>query len=580
MEDEDLLEGIPPEQQAIQTSSPPGDGLTPVVLLKATPENKKRVQMDPDRFMPYMAPDPQTSSVLVVGTGHSVTQVFKNMTNLLPNGPYKVKGRDNQVLIRNSKTQGKTLFTYTYHGGKGELLEFSIDTNFSTKAKRKAIKTSTVDGKTKAITTTLDGVIQDTNSMYQQGRIKWGGFGNFTGVGTGSIAQSIAYMSEAYTRVKNAKPPEGLLKDDKQFLYKGRPVYNAQSYNEAYKNSTQASIMEQRAAQSLDDITIEMQQEYIKQLKAKFERAKNPKTPEDLELAMKGMSTLDDYVYTKKVKVRKCVRPEDYSSKGKNQQKRNKNAPIGPDFGNPYTPHPVNPMGSGGNAAVAADLQNIQAWQEGFDNVLQNDSWTVAIPNPKDKYGGYKIGNRVFVVQEEEVTIHIPGAKMLAAFPYTTPQSRQNQLVEGASNTIKATARVIGNPLLQDGQNVEVKGVSSRYSGVWHTTKVTHTIDTSGYHCEVEFQQRVTPVVHYAVKQTLSAQRLHADIQAIAKKSVGSGAYLIGEQVLSRVEAVKRTLAPGETYLIQQEKGNPRKFKVLKAGDDYQPSDHLSPKPL
>jgi len=51
---------------------------------------------------------------------------------------------------------------------------------------------------------------------------------------------------------------------------------------------------------------------------------------------------------------------------------------------------------------------------------------------------------------------------------------------------IEATGSCVGDPSLQAKRLIEIAGVGKRYSGNYYVTKVTHTLDDSGYICEFE----------------------------------------------------------------------------------------------
>lgn len=66
----------------------------------------------------------------------------------------------------------------------------------------------------------------------------------------------------------------------------------------------------------------------------------------------------------------------------------------------------------------------------------------------------------------------------------------QALLAERAYRFLTAHGKAIGLPDLRPGLNVEIAGVGRRFSGTYHVTKVTHTINEQGYLTEFDASRR------------------------------------------------------------------------------------------
>lgn len=78
---------------------------------------------------------------------------------------------------------------------------------------------------------------------------------------------------------------------------------------------------------------------------------------------------------------------------------------------------------------------------------------------------------------------------------HETPRSNQMQKAaeakfkEAELKMIEATAVTIGLPQLKAKQNIEIKGVGRKFSGIYYCQSVRHSIDSSGYSCELKLKK-------------------------------------------------------------------------------------------
>jgi uncharacterized protein len=65
----------------------------------------------------------------------------------------------------------------------------------------------------------------------------------------------------------------------------------------------------------------------------------------------------------------------------------------------------------------------------------------------------------------------------------------QSLLREKAYDYITGTGQCIGLPDLRPGDNVELTGLGSRFSGTYYVKKVEHSLGSSGYHTQFDVRK-------------------------------------------------------------------------------------------
>ena len=96
---------------------------------------------------------------------------------------------------------------------------------------------------------------------------------------------------------------------------------------------------------------------------------------------------------------------------------------------------------------------------------------------------------------EEQESGHIaPTASRTEGFheePAQEPaqDEAEGKFKEASMRQVEATALTIGIPVLKAKQNIEVKGVGRKFSGVYYVQGVRHEIGESGYSCELKLKR-------------------------------------------------------------------------------------------
>lgn len=531
---------IPPQYQSIQ---PPkenlDDGLTPVTYIDYTPENSKLTIKDPENFMLTFKRKLSPSSVIISGHNTSIYNQLNELGKNLMNGPYKLSGRDNKLVLHNSKANKKTVHSYVWAGGDGELLEFELECEYSTSVVE-ASKSADIDPDDKSLVTDVVQTVSNTNAMYDEGRIKW--FNRMS-----EAAKGIKMPSDN-TRVNPGVKPLPFLvasdPDTKEPLWKQRS-------KEAYDNTESATkdIGENYQISEYDS------SQYWENLQKKFESIKDPQTEGDLNTMLRNLNELDPYIIKKKVYIKTQLNPLSFT--------KSSVRPSSEVYGYSQMKSPQQ-----------ARDELAKKWKKGYKHLLEDPTITI-IPKVEGRdFGGYRQGTDIIeVIQEKEVTIPVPGIRVLASTHFKNANFvMANDLINLTKSSIKATAKALGKPSLEEGMNIEIKNVGSRYSGVWHITSIEHIIDDQGYTCDMEFTQKVLPIAKNIISSKVNTQKIFAEINKVAKESLKTKAYSATSEISKAfLEWRKDHGEPDAQYLLVQDKKNPRKATVYKAGSDFVP---------
>jgi len=70
-----------------------------------------------------------------------------------------------------------------------------------------------------------------------------------------------------------------------------------------------------------------------------------------------------------------------------------------------------------------------------------------------------------------------------------TQPAAEQAFVTGELRHVTAEATTIGLPTLRAKQNIEMRGVGRKFSGVYYVEAVRHRIDSGGYSCELTLRR-------------------------------------------------------------------------------------------
>lgn len=79
---------------------------------------------------------------------------------------------------------------------------------------------------------------------------------------------------------------------------------------------------------------------------------------------------------------------------------------------------------------------------------------------------------------------------------------------------IQATIRVVGNPILETGMQIDLQNVGKKYSGIWYIHTVSHSLEFGqGYICDVELSKQLPKANSEAVGSMINTQAYTLDDQ-------------------------------------------------------------------
>ena len=476
-----------------------------VKILEATPENQQLTKDLPNDYKLIDIIQHKATNVLLLGTPRNRFQQVQQLANRLKKGPYYINGSGGKLTVENQRLNRPVSKTYTYAGGNGELLEFTVKSKF-TKTSVEIGKTSDIDPNDKKAktTTTQIGIDQNSESadLYMHWWSSWGNPANPT---TG-FDNRYPYSLQPQDRYSNYP----VIKDDGKFtpnLVEQKKINNLEKTTSQVPieaddlpiyNSREDALVATAANVKLSK---EEYKAFIDNLKQEFEKkTKNPKSGEETAEAVSFMNTLSNYTVTRKVTIKKKVNPIDYDPlKATNN--------VGSTY-NQNTAYGV----------YGQDLPRIQ-WQRGYDYLKNQKGITILETNIEvNKHIPEK--NTVTLLEEIELEIPINGARTLAS-DYTEYADlfMGNDIEEVVRNQLTATAVFVGDPFLEKSQNLEIQNISDKYSGVWYIKSVTHQFDTgSGYLCNVKFIKKDTVVSKNVIKASMAMMNAMANINKVAKE--------------------------------------------------------------
>lgn len=73
----------------------------------------------------------------------------------------------------------------------------------------------------------------------------------------------------------------------------------------------------------------------------------------------------------------------------------------------------------------------------------------------------------------------------------TAPRRLISELIPKLNKRITASGSTLGDPGIQAGKVLRIKGVGVQFGGLWRVTEATHTIDRDGYHTHFEARKEI-----------------------------------------------------------------------------------------
>jgi hypothetical protein len=71
------------------------------------------------------------------------------------------------------------------------------------------------------------------------------------------------------------------------------------------------------------------------------------------------------------------------------------------------------------------------------------------------------------------------------------PGKLVSELIPKLNKRLTATGATLGDPTIQAGKVLRIKGVGEQFGGLWRVTEATHTLDHSGYRTNFELRKEI-----------------------------------------------------------------------------------------
>ena len=507
------------------------------------PITKKLTIKDPDNFRKVYLKEETGSGALLVGTSRSKYYQLADIARGLSNGPYFMDSRDDQIIIHNQEVKRDIVKVYTYAGGYGELIEFTISSKF-VKSSVEVKQSNQLDPDTKSLDTVMVQGVVDPDHGNADGidtYLVWPDRGTmFWNPGPGSVKNAPIEAANA--------PLMGQPSKQKGHLMEYHPRNNNQTptvkatQEKPYKNYFSSISEAQKWFNSHPQVNQSEIDEWFANWQRDFE-SKRSSSANNLENLARNLDRIPPFVIKRKISIQAEVNLQAIGSNrgligsaiSDDQSEAFKNDILtGQVDLSSYSDYQFQSTSIGGyvtktfptnpNPIVrSAYIKNAEAMlmKGGFSvmEVSRNEGETDA------QYRHRKAENRLVSI-ETEIEIQLDGVDVAAgADSINIPGSLGNDIIQKVTDSVKAEATVIGDPVIESSMNIQIQNVSEKYSGLWYTKRVTHTINKSGYLTKIEFVQRTVPISQVTVKSTLSKKDYARQLQTAFKQAQESQSY-------------------------------------------------------
>lgn len=526
----------------------------------------------PEYFMKVAIPNKKKSNVLVFeGTRNNRWGQIKDLAragNVKGQGPLIADSEDGKVVLHPQRRNYPVVKVYTYANGNGELLSFSVNSKY-TKNSVELGKTSGIDPKTKEVKTTLTQFgIDDTEGnidghfifpkYWLKGIQGYQGGNLIYGNGQDNNIGNWGYNQEPFSTIRNKPGDNTKLKEGYRGLLQSTLPSVKKNYKEFWEaqESKQDSTSDVKTFSSKEDamsyyqnealthgLTEEDYRKFFLDMQKTFDSYKNVTNPQEYARSLHDMNNLDTNILKRKVKIRQWVNPYYYN--------------VSSDtFGDTYS-------------------NDFKSWDEAYNYLKTNGKFQILdeeVSEPRNISSSLYANRRyaysqkkVLVEQELELEIPINGHRALANMDTSSDLKLGNDIEETISNQVKATATVVGDPSLRSSINIQIQNVSSKYSGIWYTKKVTHKFDSmNGYTCDIEFVPRTLTMSKSIIRATRVPASMLKKFSAEAKEFIDSGAMKAREDAIEFAKE-QNMLNKETSYFVQREQNS---YKVYKANSD------------
>ena len=506
-------------------------GTVGVEILKYSPEGEMLVNRLPEQYRVENLKSKRATTTILIGTSNNLWGQLQQLGKSTKGGPYYMDGRDGKLTIHNQKKSSPVFAAYTYAGGNGELLEFHVQSSY-VKSAVEVSRNTEIDGDTKNMNTTVvQGMVEpdqgNVDAYYQ-----WSSPNkqNFTFGYTGAI---LGHHLNTFKGSLSEDPYSTI--DTTQDIFdpitKGAAVFNGKGEAVSYLKSNPRLTKEERDAWL--NTMAQKHKAYTGQVH----------TIGTLENALKEGFEWEPCVIKRKAFVRHQVNPIDY---------------------NPTVTK---------NRINTTSFQ--QRWNAGYSYLKKNPNFLITSAKPTG------VGGLVEVIEYMELEIPLEGVRVLADTPnFDIPEFFSNDISENLTNQVKANARVLGRPGIESSMNIEIRNVSSKYSGIWYSKKAIHRINIgTGYTVDIEFTQRDTPISTVTITKEMATQKATVDINRAAKEALRTGSYKWSSDFKGSIKDWVKSKWPDKSHLIVMNPDDPSQYSVYVSDKDFA-TEYQEGKPL
>lgn len=492
-------------------------------------------------------------SILVTNSApNNMWGQLNSLARQLPGGPFYMDGRDGSLVIHNGMHTRPVSLKYTYLGGKGELLDFQINSKFIRSAVE-VVSGADIDPDSKDLVSTVVQGIPDRTLVNPD--IYYAGWES-TPEATDS-SKSSSNSQGGYDQYHNVSGTNN---------WTNLQYGTGDLYTDGYRKGSLRMVPKTYASDPTvylekGQITEEEKEQWLRETFQEWDRTVNSGS-------ISTQQELQDYIhngfYLKPLKVKR-VKIIDIVAYDKGASASTYNT-DGLDIGYYYE----NTIDKRISKLLGDTVEILSTTRIGYPRgqINTNEFPTYGYSGqryydtPSNSAAVYRV-----VYQEEE---SIDGVRVLNDITDFTSILQTNDVQENLSNQIQATATVLGRPSLESSMNVEVNNVA-KFSGIWYTKKVIHRINTSnGYTSEIEFVQRSSNVVETIIskRQALSdiSQQLNKDVA----KSIEAGTWQRTQPEF--IQEVISGLEKSPTFWIDQSSllvsPNPGGYTVVSSDKD------------
>lgn len=478
---------------------------------------KTYLEKEPDLYKQIVIERKVANISAFIGTPKNKYGQFKQFTKSLPSeDPMYMDGRDGKLTIHNRQYDRPITKTYTYFGGNGELLSFEVESKTNRTSTSVAQSSDiTPDKNMDNVTVQAHEITDETKGeegkviLYQGEEESWfKKLLNLLYYGTSSSMFEVFSGRRKLGKAESKYGGTSSIEHTQQYwnnnISQSNLYYANQYYGEAINPLlSNNNLNDYKSFDSTEDaiqyynsnpgITSEELENYIKETQRvynsrdKFYQGAKNLTDQELGDILHNLDKFPPFKFKRKFLLRLYI--------------------------DPRNPNPQ-----------ALEIVNNKTFGMSFLDYLntRGDMAVISVNNATDGEIKYYTYNTVRLVEQE---FTIDGVKALTSeVKLNSKFSMGNDVINSVINRVEATARVVGDPIIESSMNINILNVSKRFSGVWYTKKVSHNINPqSGYICDIEFVRKDKTISKTVIKASTATNNLVEKLRQNVREAEKAG---------------------------------------------------------